>query len=220
MNYEATYLVKLEGIVTAMGGVVPPMTTPTSFEARSLQLLDAISAASGGGFTFDQTAEPVGPTAGQTWRERSAGGLILGQWEWSGSLWIAIAATSLPFSSVNGASPFNSISLSTSRFVQMPFLRAVAVSICSSAFLNPIADSSNRWDIATGFGEQTAFGPAITVTGNFSLNAPVVRIARIDALSGISNGTSENCFHVEATRVGDPSSLFFGAAVLVKQVRQ
>jgi hypothetical protein len=49
MNYEAAYLVKLEGIVTAMGGVVPPMTTPTSFEARSLQLLDAISAASGGG---------------------------------------------------------------------------------------------------------------------------------------------------------------------------
>ena len=74
MNYEAAYLVKLEGIVTAMGGVVPPMTTPTSFEARSLQLLDAISAASGGGFTFDQTAEPVGPAAGATWRERSAVG--------------------------------------------------------------------------------------------------------------------------------------------------
>jgi hypothetical protein len=58
MNYEAAYLVKLEGIVTAMGGVVPPMTTPTSFEARSLQLLDAISAASGGGVNpYTESAE-------------------------------------------------------------------------------------------------------------------------------------------------------------------
>jgi hypothetical protein len=94
MNYEAAYLVKLEGIVTAMGGVVPPMTTPTSFQARSLQLLDAISAASGGGgggFTFDQTAEPVGPAAGATWRERSANGRILRDWEWDAvrSLWVS-----------------------------------------------------------------------------------------------------------------------------------
>jgi hypothetical protein len=41
------------------------------------------------GFTYDQQAEPVGPASGATWRERSAGGLILGEWEWSGSLWLS-----------------------------------------------------------------------------------------------------------------------------------
>lgn len=39
------------------------------------------------GFTYDQQSEPISPTAGQTWRERSAGGLIIEEWEWSGSVW-------------------------------------------------------------------------------------------------------------------------------------
>lgn len=41
------------------------------------------------GFTYDQQGEPAGPAAGATWRERSAGGLIVGEWEWSGSLWLS-----------------------------------------------------------------------------------------------------------------------------------
>jgi hypothetical protein len=117
MNYEAAYLVKLEGIVTAMGGVVPPMTTPTSFQARSLQLLDAISAASGGGFTFDQTAEPVGPAAGATWRERSANGQILRAWEWDAarSLWVSelIFAETTRLTSLNLPTPTHGILLET-----------------------------------------------------------------------------------------------------------
>ncbi|MEA5447990.1 hypothetical protein VB780_05375 [Leptolyngbya sp. CCNP1308] len=46
MNYEAAYLAKLEGIIVAMGGVVPVVTNPSSFERRSLELLDAIALAS------------------------------------------------------------------------------------------------------------------------------------------------------------------------------
>lgn len=46
MNYEAAYLAKLEGIIVAMGGVVPVVTNPSSFERRSLELLDAIATAS------------------------------------------------------------------------------------------------------------------------------------------------------------------------------
>lgn len=46
MNYEAAYLAKLEGIIVAMGGVVPVVTNPSSFEKRSLELLDAIATAS------------------------------------------------------------------------------------------------------------------------------------------------------------------------------
>jgi hypothetical protein len=42
-------------------------------------------------FTFDQAAEPVGPAAGATWRERSANGRILRAWEWDAarSLWVS-----------------------------------------------------------------------------------------------------------------------------------
>lgn len=46
MNYETAFLAKLEGIITTMGGVVPAMTTPSSFDRRSLELLDAIATAS------------------------------------------------------------------------------------------------------------------------------------------------------------------------------
>jgi hypothetical protein len=43
-----------------------------------------------GGFTYDQQAEPTVVSVGQTWRERSGTGLIVGDWEWSGSLWLSI----------------------------------------------------------------------------------------------------------------------------------
>jgi hypothetical protein len=101
----------------------------------------------------------------------------------------------------------------------MPFLRAAAVSIVSSALVTPTADAINRWDITTGFGPQQEASFA-TATGNFSLNAPVVRIPRLDILSGINNPATENCFYIVATKVGNPSSLTLGAAALVKQVRQ
>jgi len=42
------------------------------------------------GLDFEQTAEPNAPKIGQVWRERSSAGRILGDWEWSGSLWLSI----------------------------------------------------------------------------------------------------------------------------------
>ncbi|MEA5448353.1 hypothetical protein VB780_07225 [Leptolyngbya sp. CCNP1308] len=46
------------------------------------------------GFTYDQQVEPAGPATGATWRERSAGGLILGEWEWLADFaeWVAIGS--------------------------------------------------------------------------------------------------------------------------------
>lgn len=91
MNYEAEFLQRLETILTGMGGTVPAMTTPANFQARSLQLLDAIAAAPGGGgdFDYDQEAVPAAPSMGETWIERRANGLVREIWQWSGSLWIA-----------------------------------------------------------------------------------------------------------------------------------
>jgi hypothetical protein len=44
------------------------------------------------GFTYDQQTEPSSPSAGQTWRERTAGGLIIGDWTWRDdtALWLSI----------------------------------------------------------------------------------------------------------------------------------
>ncbi|WOD37375.1 hypothetical protein [Nodosilinea sp. E11] len=39
---------------------------------------------------YEQTAEPIAPSVGQVWRERNSGGQIVGEWEWSGSLWLSV----------------------------------------------------------------------------------------------------------------------------------
>lgn len=75
------------------------------------------------GFTYDQQAEPAGPAAGATWRERSPGGLIVGDWEWITTLaeWVAISSydiTGLTLTG-SGANSFTSITLqSRKRLIQ------------------------------------------------------------------------------------------------------
>lgn len=59
-------------------------TVATTGTYADLSGLPAIPA----GFTYDQQGEPLSPATGATWRERSAGGMTLGQWQWSGSLWL------------------------------------------------------------------------------------------------------------------------------------
>lgn len=59
-NYETEFIVKLEQIIVSSGGSVPPMTGPTNFQLRSLELLDALNVATGGsrtaaGVTFTPT---------------------------------------------------------------------------------------------------------------------------------------------------------------------
>lgn len=46
-NYEAAFIAKLEQIIVSSGGLVPPMTGPTNFQVRSLELLDALNVAAG-----------------------------------------------------------------------------------------------------------------------------------------------------------------------------
>jgi hypothetical protein len=49
------------------------------------------------GFTYDQQTEPSSPPAGATWRERSAGGLVVGQWEWLSAFaeWVSLTTYEL-----------------------------------------------------------------------------------------------------------------------------
>ena len=216
MNYEAAYLVKLEGIVTAMGGVVSPMTTPTSFEARSLQLLDAISAASGGGFTYNQTAEPVGPTAGQTWRERSAGGLILGEWEWSGSLWLGVKTANVIFNRGADFPTFNDISAINAVTSQIPFRKCMAVHAIVGLSVSSL-DSDNRWDIDISFNQQRFTTPSVAI-GTLVVNTASYRIQRKDLLNGVSLENDAE-IRIVARKIGTPGNLTSGITVVVREVR-
>lgn len=47
-NWEASYIQKLEALVLAQGGTLPPINSPFNWQERSLQLLDAIGASLGG----------------------------------------------------------------------------------------------------------------------------------------------------------------------------
>ena len=44
-NYNVQFLQKLETLISSAGGVVPVMGEPTSFEERSLALLDSLDTA-------------------------------------------------------------------------------------------------------------------------------------------------------------------------------
>ena len=223
MNYEAAYLVKLEGIVTAMGGVVPPMTTPTSFEARSLQLLDAISATIPFGFTYDQTAEPVGPTAGQTWRERSAGGLILGDWEWSGSLWLGNREIQRGVSE-SRASNTTVIYANTGSLNRVVFIE----SLYWGAFIVAPANATDNWIFDPLRGQfMNASNGAINGTGNlvgtpwtlsladsWQYQTQVINAAITPTQGGYAN------LAVFMTRNGSPGAASIVAMLTVRTVRQ
>ncbi|MBW4486123.1 MAG: hypothetical protein KME14_26670 [Tildeniella torsiva UHER 1998/13D] len=92
------------------------------------------------GFTYDQQAEPSGPAAGATWRERSAGGLILGEWEWSGSLWLSGERYAPLYSGV-------SASANTSGVMSIYPKYPVVLTGYTASFTQPFApqDASNHW---------------------------------------------------------------------------
>jgi hypothetical protein len=206
-----------------------PITTPTNFitttgtdvgSSIGHSTLAEVRAALGiaSGFTYDQQAEPSSPAAGQTWRERTAGGLIVEEWEWTGSVWAALNVTNIPFNAgASNASTLNGAVASTARMSQLPFRRALAVSITYSHIL-VTADASNRWDITFRFGTQQDV-PAGVIVGTDTFNVPAVRVAKTLPLSGLSDGVNENALYADIVKVDSPSSLTWGGAALVRRVR-
>ena len=180
------------------------------------QVRTALGIASG--FTYDQEAAPSSPTAGQTWRERTAGGLIVEQWEWTGSVWAALNVTNIPFNAgASNASTLNGAVASTLRWSQLPFQRALAVSITYSHIL-ATADASNRWDITFRFGTQQDV-PAGAIVGTDTFNAAASRVAKTLTLSGLSDGANENALYADIVKVNSPTGLTWGGAALVRRVR-
>lgn len=97
------------------------------------------------GFTYDQTAEPVNPAIGATWRERSAGGLIVGEWEWSGSLWLSSERYAPLYSGLSASATGNNV---MSVYPAFPVL-LTGYSVNLGTLLSP-QDSSNYWRFRHG----------------------------------------------------------------------
>jgi len=91
-------------------------------------------------FTYDQQAEPVGPAVGATWRERSAGGLIVGEWEWSGSLWLGRLQYALTYSGITASSTPSPSMIAIPKFPAL----LVGYSVNTGPPIAP-QDGSNFW---------------------------------------------------------------------------
>ena len=169
------------------------------------------------GFTYNQTAEPVGPTAGQTWRERSAGGLILGEWEWSGSLWLGVKTANVIFNSGADYPTFNNVSANVNAVTsQIPFRKCMAVhAIVGLSVLS--LDSNNRWDIDISFNQQR-FTTASVAIGTLVVNTISYRIQRKDLLNGVSLENDAE-IRIVARKIGTPGNLTSGITVVVREVR-
>lgn len=165
--------------------------------------------------TYDQQAEPTTPSAGQVWRERTAGGLIVGEWEWTGSVWAATQTVPAAFDNGGINAIFAGIVSNGTTTVQLPFLRSMAVSLVWSALVTT-ADAANRWDFNAGFDLLQNATPDTAAT--FSITAPVSRVATKTPMAALS-GLNRTSFTVIATRVGAPAGLFWGGSVLVREVR-
>jgi hypothetical protein len=160
------------------------------------------------GFTYDQQAEPSAPAAGATWRERSAGGLIIGQWEWSGSLWLSIQRFFLSayFSGLAANSTPNTTQ------PQIPRLDRLLIESASWNIYNTTGlSAANFWrlllEIPGGIPSQSLLADT-----RFSDLAGAKDIGAL--ITGDPTG-----YGIHATRAGTPGSLSARAEVVARRVR-
>lgn len=205
-----------------------PITTPTNFitttgtdvgssigHSTPAQVRTALGIASG--FTYDQQAEPSSPTAGQTWRERSSDGVIIGEWEWSGSLWLtSTPSLSVPFETTS----FNLTAASTVRCIIGVRAVVIEVGFFSRNTVAPL-DGANSYLVTITYGRgdgvagSTAIGPAQTLnsTADISYKSSVLNVLASNAYSNHAA-----CFTMTIS-AGTPGAVRFNPYALYKRVR-
>lgn len=189
------------------------LATVNSEQAAAITAL--LARPSGYGFTYDQQAEPLTPTAGQTWRERSNAGLIVGAWEWSGSLWLSVAEYDS-----GGVPEIGSIGPNTVFRASIPFkclLSRCVIRVGRGATYN----STNYFNFqvrGVAPAAVAAIGPLFTGNNAEILATPSGGIFEASiALGAVFNsalgGANPMYVWVETSAVGAPSSLVRGTAV-------
>lgn len=147
------------------------------------------------GVDFEQTAEPSAPRAGQVWRERSSAGLIVDDWEWSGSVWLTkekLNAAVLNNSLVTTETPRNiMMPLQTQRFVNILFLEFIISFIIDSGASPTGADG--RPNSTTSY---RLIKPALIRSSNSGVVVPGFSISTQNLDTGVFTG---RVFHSIAT---------------------
>ncbi|MBE9155381.1 hypothetical protein IQ265_00775 [Nodosilinea sp. LEGE 06152] len=167
------------------------------------------------GFTYDQQTEPTTPAAGATWRERSAGGLILGEWEWSGSLWLSVSEYDS-----GGVPEFGNIANSTIFRAALPFNCLLKRAVLRVG--RPSTYNSNSY---YNF-QVRGVGPSTTISIGSSFAANTTQILATPSGTTFEVGINlESVFNplvggntplfvwTETSTFGSPSQLVRGAAV-------
>ncbi|MBE9159724.1 hypothetical protein IQ265_23225 [Nodosilinea sp. LEGE 06152] len=167
------------------------------------------------GFTYDQPAEPIAPTVGQTWRERSNGGLIVGQWQWSGSLWLS----DLEYDS-GGVPEVANISASTVFRASLPFrclLSRAVIRVGRGAVYNA-SNYINFQVRGVGPSSVVAIGPLFTGNTAEILATPSGSVFEVginleSVFNPLVGGNTPLFIWVETSTFGSPSQLVRGTAV-------
>lgn len=150
------------------------------------------------GFTYDQQTEPVGPATGATWRERSAGGLIVGEWEWTGSVWASLQKTTMSSVVANGAA-----TAYPTLYFEAPRCLFVQCRVVINPVTNPATpfDSSNYRELYLGRG---ATGPASSVFGF----RPLISLAQGSYVSSMNYlNPSGAPFFTQTAVAGSPGTM-------------
>lgn len=138
------------------------------------------------GFTYDQVLEPSGPVAGATWRERSSGGRIVGEWEWSGSAWIGLTKY---WASINALAAI-SASTGTAADSLMPFHGVFLLEkVVFNYGLAAAPDTTNYWQVMMSMVNYAGSGAA---TGN-------PEIATTVSLNTVSTGETSQTYNLLIT---------------------
>lgn len=149
-NYQQAHIARLEALIQQTGGIVPPMTNPTNFEARSLQLLEVLNTSItgadrliGNNWEMRRATKPVSRPDGSA---LSIGDTLIlsdgSSWTWNGTYWLGARRTHSVFGLVNAAS-----AISVELFTRDIFIYWVS----TDALFNSPQNSTNyfRWRFET-----------------------------------------------------------------------
>ena len=169
-------------------------------------------------FTYDQQAEPSSPTAGQTWRERNASGLIIGEWTWNQASILWVRSVFLSFGGFSQTVSPVFIGSLNNPFASIIVLRAVGLVQCAA-----ISSANLQINIAAR-GNPDPNGPnnsvIKTVASIGNINSVGIFIFDVSpAPVIISPHESRNGLGIEVIRTGTSSTVGSRFNFLVLEVR-
>ncbi|PSR12329.1 hypothetical protein C8255_26750 [filamentous cyanobacterium CCP3] len=162
-------------------------------------------------FTYDQQTEPVGPAAGQTWRERSSGGLVVGEWEWIASVseWVNLTTYQIDSLVVVGSGTAGSTGLvgfSTRK-------RYIASSTIQGFYFSGNAINTNNFYV---------FTPQIAIFNNgptFNLPNATLNGSNVDSTAFPNSVVNFGSLSVFRAPTGTPGQTRYVVSLKVRDVR-